>query len=669
MSGITGKILEVNLTDNKINVLKLPKEYYENFLGGTGLAAKIFFDREIYKYEPLSSENLLMFMIGPLTGTTFPGVSRFQVCARSPLTNIWGEASCGADFGKELKLAGYDGIIISGKADEPVYLLIDNDKVEIKSAKELWGKDNYEIYEYFLKLDKKLQVASIGQAGENLVKFAGISTDKGDHAARCGLGAVMGYKKLKAIAVKGNNKVKIEDEKRFNELRKKLIEKIRHDPLTRALNQYGTNSTMLLGAQIGDVPTKNWKVAIWEHAEKIDGVAVTENILIKTKACFGCLVACKRVVKIGEEVGPGPEYETAAALGSLLYNDDLNYIAKANELCNRYGVDTISCGSVIAWAMECVDAGIIDKDSCDDLEIKFGNKEVILKLIEKIAKREGIGDLLAEGVRGASKKLGKGSEKFAIHIHGLEMPMHDPRAYHGLALSYATSSRGACHTHDINLMVEMGVSKYPEISIKGGYDPISSKYKSDLTVKSQNYGQVYSSAVMCYFVASILSAKDVLDMINCVQGWEWDLDKMIKTGERIWYLKRSINYLNGMKKEDEDLPERIKKPYIEGTLPGFEKLVVKMTSIKPPKNPRIRRLINNFIYDKIFPKIKYLVRRLDKLELPGRKRLRKNPFLVVPEFSKMKEEFYNLRSLDNDGKPKRSVLENLGLKEVAEKLF
>lgn len=675
MKGWRGKILEVDLTRKELKELKLPESVYKDYLGGSGLAAKIFFDRKLYKVEPLSPENLLMFITGPLTGTTFPGCARYEVSSRSPLTNMWGEASCGAGFGPELKRCGYDGIIVGGAASAPVYLWINDGNVEIKDASSLWGKDNYEIEELLQDIhqDKKISIASIGPAGENLVRYAAILTDRGDAAARCGLGAVMGAKRLKAIVLRGKKKIEIAQKEEFEKLRKRLVDKIKLDPLTSALHKYGTNSGMQLGMQIGDVPTKNFRKALWEEGVgKIDGVAITENILQKTKACFACPIACKRVVKVDKGPykvdGPGPEYESAASLGTLLYNDNLAVVAYANELCNRLGMDTISCGSSIAFAMECYEAGILTKKDTDGLELNFGNSEAVITLIKKIAQREGIGDLLAEGVKRAAEKLGKGSEKFALHIKGMEVPMHDPRAYHGLALTYSTSTRGACHTHDMNLMIEMGVSKYPEIMIKGGYKPLSPLYRADFSVKSQNFGMIYGSAVICYFVASIISAKDLRDMISTTCGWDLSLEDMMKIGERVWYLKRSLGNLCGMSAKDDNLPERLLQPYIEGTTPGVEKVISKMMSLKPPENPTIRRIANNFTYDFIFPRMRRMIRLMNYLNISGKRRMKKNPYSVVPDLKRMLTEFYKLRNLREDGKPERESLENLGLKEVADEL-
>lgn len=675
MFGYTGKILKVDLTKKEITILNLPDEVYKNFIGGTGIAAKILFDKKIWEIDPLSPDNPLIFITGPLTGTTIPGASRYEVCGKSPLTNIWGEASCGAGFGPEIKLAGYDGIVIEGASDKPVYLYIKDEEVEIKDADFLWGKDTYETEEILKEKceDKKIQVASIGLAGENLVKFSSIVTDKGDVAARSGLGCLMGSKKLKAIAIRGTKKVKIKNEEKYKEIRKRLIEKLREDSLTRALHQYGTNSGMTLGMQVGDVPTKNWRMAIWEEgSEKIDGVAVTEKILVKAKACPFCPIGCKRVVKVDKgpyivEEGPGPEYESAASLGTLLYNDNIYALAKANELCNRYGMDTISCGSAIAFAMECYESGILTDKDTDGLKLDWGNPDIILKLIEKIAKREGLGNILSEGTRRASKIVGKGSEKFAMEVKGQEVPMHDVRAYHGLALTYAISSRGACHTHDINLMVEMGNSKYPEVGIKS-YSPLSSQNKAENSVKAQNLGMLYSSAVMCYFVISILSVNDLCESLNAVTGWDFTLEKLMKTGERIWYLKRGINNLCGVRKRDDDIPERLKNPYLEGTLPGLEKIVNLMMKMKPPKSPRIRKKANDFIYNILFPNMNKTVKILNSLSFFGKRKMRKNPYLVVPEFEKMLSEYYRLRRLKENGIPEEEKLLELGLNELKEEL-
>jgi aldehyde:ferredoxin oxidoreductase len=675
MYGYTGKILKVDLSKREINILNLPDEVYKNFIGGTGIAAKILFDEKIWEIEPLSPNAPLIFITGPLTGTTIPGSSRFEVCGRSPLTNIWGEASCGGGFGAELKLAGYDGIEIIGEAENPVYLYIKEDIIEIRDADFLWGKDTYETEEILKEKcnDKKIQVACIGIGGENKVLFASIVNDRGDVAARSGLGCVMGSKKLKAIVVRGTKKVKIKNEEEYKEVRRKMIEKLKEDSLTRALHQYGTNSGMTLGMQVGDVPTKNWRVAIWEEgSEKIDGIAFTEKLLIKTKACPFCPIACKRVVKVDTppysvKEGPGPEYESAASLGTLLYNDNIYALTKANELCNRYGIDTISCGSAIAFAMECYERGILTEKDTDGLKLEWGNPDVILKMIEKIAKREGIGNILADGVRRASRVVGRGSEKFAIEIKGQEVPMHDVRAYHGLSLTYALSNRGACHTHDITLMVEMGNSKYPEVGIKN-YPPLSSENKPENAIKAQNFGMVYSSAVMCYFPVSILSVEDICNALNAVCGWNFTLEDLMKTGERIWYLKRGINNLCGVRKKDDDLPERLKNPYLEGTLPGLEKIVNLMMKMKPPKSPKIRKRVNDFIYNVLFPNMHKTVKILNSLSFFGKRKMKRNPYLVVPEFEKMLSKYYKLRRLNENGIPEEKKLEELGLYELKEKL-
>jgi aldehyde:ferredoxin oxidoreductase len=317
--------------------------------------------------------------------------------------------------------------------------------------------------------------------------------------------------------------------------------------------------------------------------------------------------------------------------------------------------------------MECYERGILTEKDTDGLKLEWGNPDVILKMIEKIAKREGIGNILADGVRRASRVVGRGSEKFAIEIKGQEVPMHDVRAYHGLSLTYALSNRGACHTHDITLMVEMGNSKYPEVGIKN-YPPLSSENKPENAIKAQNFGMVYSSAVMCYFPVSILSVEDICNALNAVCGWNFTLEDLMKTGERIWYLKRGINNLCGVRKKDDDLPERLKNPYLEGTLPGLEKIVNLMMKMKPPKSPKIRKRVNDFIYNVLFPNMHKTVKILNSLSFFGKRKMKRNPYLVVPEFEKMLSKYYKLRRLNENGIPEEKKLEELGLYELKEKL-
>ncbi len=618
MKGYNGKILEVDLTSKIFRELIIKEELYRKYLGGTGLAAKILFDNYDFKKKisPLSAENLLIFMTGPLTATRLPGcATRFSVCSISPLTGIWGEASCGGRFGIQLKKAGFDGIVIKGVSDSPVFIKIVDGNVEIKDASRLWNKDTYEVYDILRKEEGVATSLSIGIAGENKVLFANIANEPGNYAGRCGLGAVMGSKNLKAIGVKGTKSIEFADSKKIDKLRKNIIEKQRENIIVQTLKEFGTDGGLPVLMMLGDVPIKNWNLGVWdEGSEELSGMNMSETILINKKACFGCSISCKRAVKVNEgkykiEKGPGPEYETCASFGTLCYIDDLKAVTKINELCNRYGMDTISCGGTIAFAIECAEAGILK--NTNGLKLSFGDADAILKLVEMIAKRDkGIGNLLADGSKKASKKIGKESEKFLVEVKGLEVPMHDPRAFHGLGLEYAISNRGACHVNSYQMFVELGQAFYPEIGLEGPYEGMESMGKARIVAITQNLGSIFNSTNICSLLGISFSATDILNSLSYSTGFNYTLEDMMKIGERIWYLKRGINNLLGIKRQDDRLPEKILIPTTEGAAAGS-----------------------------------------------------------VPDIELMLNEFYKIRNFDKEGRPKREKLEELGLGSLADKLY
>ncbi len=640
MKGYNGKILEVDLTSKIFRELIIKEELYRKYLGGTGLAAKILFDNYDFKRESLSpiktlssknkssdekilsssnslsSEDLLIFMTGPLTATRLPGcATRFSVCSISPLTGIWGEASCGGRFGIQLKKAGFDGIVIKGVSDSPVFIKIVDGNVEIKDASRLWNKDTYEVYDILRKEEGVATSLSIGIAGENKVLFANIANEPGNYAGRCGLGAVMGSKNLKAIGVKGTKSIEFADSKKIDKLRKNIIEKQRENIIVQTLKEFGTDGGLPVLMMLGDVPIKNWNLGVWdEGSEELSGMNMSETILINKKACFGCSISCKRAVKVNEgkykiEKGPGPEYETCASFGTLCYIDDLKAVTKINELCNRYGMDTISCGGTIAFAIECAEAGILK--NTNGLKLSFGDADAILKLVEMIAKRDkGIGNLLADGSKKASKKIGKESEKFLVEVKGLEVPMHDPRAFHGLGLEYAISNRGACHVNSYQMFVELGQAFYPEIGLEGPYEGMESMGKARIVAITQNLGSIFNSTNICSLLGISFSATDILNSLSYSTGFNYTLEDMMKIGERIWYLKRGINNLLGIKRQDDRLPEKILIPTTEGAAAGS-----------------------------------------------------------VPDIELMLNEFYKIRNFDKEGRPKREKLEELGLGSLADKLY
>ncbi|MEM3612809.1 MAG: aldehyde ferredoxin oxidoreductase family protein [Candidatus Bathyarchaeia archaeon] len=572
MFGYMGKILRVNLTDENFSIENLPNEIAEKYIGGSGLAAKIIYDEMPSEIGPLDAESLLIFATGPLTGTPTPSSGRLSICARSPL-GIWGESHAGGMFGQHLKKAGFDAVIIMGRAEKPKYLWINDDQVEFRNAEKLWGKDVYETY-WIIKGelgDKAVKIAAIGPAGEHLVKYASIICDVGK-AGRAGIGAVMGSKNLKAIAVKGTGKISVAKEAELKKFAAEVQTQLSKNPAAQGLRKFGTGGGMEAYYYMGNIPIKNHSEGVWEEdkIEKISGKRITETILDKVTPCCNCVIGCKRTVHIKEGKytnlrADGPEFETLCMLGSNLLNDDLSLIAKANDLCNRLGMDTISTGGVIAFAIEAYEKGIITKEDTGGLELRWGPSENILKLIELIANRKGVGDLLAEGVREASKRLGKGSEAFALHVKGLEAPAHNPRAFFGQALSYATMNRGACHlawphNPDRGRLV-------PEIGITVQTDRFESRSKAFLVKKMQDMMEVYDLLVVCKYASSAgLTLTQLLRFYELVTGRAMSIDEFMKTGERSFNLKRILNCRWGISSKDDVLPKRFLEPQDGGTL-------------------------------------------------------------------------------------------------------
>ena len=618
MGGYKNKILEVDLSTCKMDITDVPEDDKRQFIGGSGVAAKLFLDRFNIHADPLSPDNPLIVMTGPITGSTLPGTSRFAVCGKSPLTGIWGEGTCGGNFGPELKFAGVDGIIFKGASSNPVYLVIEDEKIELRDAKDLWGMDNYTVTDLLKERhgkERKPKVLSIGPAGENLVRFASICNDKGDFIGRTGMGALMGSKKLKALVVKGTKKVEVSYPEEYTTLRKLLVTKSRDAVVAQSFRSMGTDAGMDLGMMTGDVPIKNWSIGEdFQLSANLGGPSLTEKYLTRNHACSFCPVACKRVVKIDDgpfktEEGPGPEYETCAAFGTLIMNDDLAGVIKANEWCNRYGLDTISCGATIAFAMEAYEKGLITKKDTDGIDLTWGNIEGAIELIHKISKREGIGAILSEGTREAAKRLGKGAEEFSVEVKGLEAPMHDPRGFHGMGLAYMTSIRGACHLMHLCLGVEQGITAYPEAGFQENYIGQSSEGKAEMVKRCEDLGIPCNSLVICEFVAWTLSANDLAEMVRVTTGFDFSLKELLSCGERTWLLKRGLGNMMGASREDDRLPKRILTPVGEGAAAGS-----------------------------------------------------------VPDVEKLLREYYEIRGLDSEGKPRKEVLIKAGLGYLAKKL-
>ncbi len=563
MFGYHQKFLRVDLTNQKVLVEDLDESLLRKYVGGVGIEAKILYEETSPETAPLSPENILMAVTGPLTGTGVPTSGRHHVVARSPLTGLFGESNVGGSWGIHFKRAGFDGMAIKGRAEKPIYLWIHNGKVEFRDATPIWGKDSYESAEWLKReTTKEATAAVIGPAGERMAKIASIPHIGHivRQAARTGLGAVMGAKNLKAIVVFGDGEIPISKPDQLREHIKEITPHIQK--ATEAFGKFGTSGGIDNYEKIGNFPLKNWREGRWAGAKKISGVAMHETILSGRKACFHCPIACGRHIKVTE--GPyapmdceGPEYESIGTLGGLCLVDDLVAISKANQLCNQYGLDTISTGGIIAFAMEAYEKGILTTKETDGVELTWGNGKALVEMVHKMGKGEGIGQLMTEGVKKMAEVLGRNSIEFAIHVKGLEPSAHDPRRFFSQALSYATAARGACHNASWSHPYELALFM-PEIGIAEPQDAYQIEGKAEFTAKMQDLMCVMDALILCRFsqVGKAVNVTDHLRWIDLVTDWGMDVQEYMKVGERIFNLKRMYNCRFGVSRKDDFLPYR-----------------------------------------------------------------------------------------------------------------
>jgi aldehyde:ferredoxin oxidoreductase len=619
MASFTGRILDINLSTGAVGTSRIEDDVVRKFIGGSGLGGKLFLDRVSPNIDPLSDKNLLLLMAGPLSGTNFPTSSRLVACFKSPLTNIWGQASAGGSFAAEMKRAGYDGIAISGVSSKPVYLFIEDDKVEFKDATDLWGKDCYETTDILKERHgARVDMVEIGPAGENLVKFASIMNGKWGGVSRCGGGAVMGSKKLKAVVIRGTGKVVPAMPEEFENARKAILKIVKEGVQTEPLKSYGTALGLETNVGTGILPVKNFTIGeSTQFGPTIGGMAMTAQYLTKPHACLTCPIACKRTVRVAEgpyttEEGPGPQYETIAALGSLLVIDNLAAVIKMGTMANRYGIDTISCGVTTAFAMECFEKGLISSNDLDGGQLRWGNPDDVLAMMEKITYRRGFGDVLAEGSRSAAKKIGRNAEDYTMEIKGLEFAMYDVRGSHGHGLSFMTSNRGACHVASTIGSVESNwVFTWSDIGLTAGaYDAKADEGKGELNVPCENLDMLSNSATMCRFALMALGITDLAEALKTATGFDYNLDEIMKCGGRIWMLLRGLNNLMGVTAADDRMPKRMLSPLSDGPAAGS-----------------------------------------------------------VPNVELMLKDYYKARGLDANGRPLKEKLNSLGLSDLAAKLY
>ena len=600
-------ILKINLTTRATEEFILPKEWERGFLGGASLAARILYPFLTKELDPLAPESPLLFLNGPLSGTSGPTTGRFVICGKSPATNLWAESNIGGFWGPELRKTGYDGLWITGKSPSPVYLWVKEGRLEVRSAASVWGKDVYETQE-IVKEEigvKGARVAVIGEAGVRGVLYSSICCDHGRMAGRTGLGAVMGSKNLKAIAVYGKKKIEVADLERYSALRSQANRMLKQDNEAKMFHELGTAGGANYNEYMGGMPAKYYHQGAFPAVDNVSGSKMAESILVGTSACQGCVIACGRVVNLGDgKKRKGPEYETIVGFGPNLLIDDLVEVVRLGELCDKYGMDTISTGNTIGLAFHLFEMGKLTKQDTGGLELTWGNFMVVRQLIQMIARREGIGDLLARG----SRQFGAAfdAEDEAVQVNGLEVAYHDPRGVSGMALSYATSPRGACHNQSDYFFVDWGHTN-EKLGIRY-YDRHAQAEKAGNVALHQNWRTFFNSVVMCIFAN--VDPQMQVDLVNAACGYEWTIEDMMRSGERGWNIKRAINNRMGLTRANDKLPKALLEPYQEGGSAGF-----------------------------------------------------------VPDFPAMLEEYYEARGWDlESGKPSKEKLLELGLQDIANDL-
>jgi aldehyde:ferredoxin oxidoreductase len=569
--GYMGKVLFVDLTNRKIHEEELSEEIARSFIGGYGIGARMIIERMKVGVDPFGPDSILGFGTGPLTLSGMTSTCRFTVMGKSPLTGYWGDANSGGNFANDFKASGYDAVFFEGRADRPVYLLIRDGKVEFKDARHLWGVDTVKTEKMIRQEnnDARLKIACIGTAGERRSRIAAVMNDWGRAAARSGLGGVMGSKNLKAIACSGAPKPKIFNKARVENLMRELVKETKNNPsgMCQILTRSGTPGAMMPHMAMHDVPIKNWGGNNLEDfpESKWEGISweCLEKYVTKKYACSSCFLTCGHWVKVSTgkykvEKGHKPEYETMAAFGPLCLNDNMESLIYANELCNLHGLDTISAGGIIAFAIECYENGLITKKDTDGLELTWGNTDAIIEILKKICLREGIGDWLAEGSREAAKRIGRGAEQFSMDVGGELIPMHDPRQVPGIGATYVSDPTPARHTRSGTAFQEEGMANPTTMNILGlplkmeRYDPTGKGKAHSLVTAWQH---LINTTGLCIFAGDGLNFS-LLEMMKAVTGWNLNHNELIKTGLRISTLLHAFNLREGFKPADFAMPPR-----------------------------------------------------------------------------------------------------------------
>jgi aldehyde:ferredoxin oxidoreductase len=553
MRGYAGKYLVVDLTSGKVKVESLREDTAVSFIGGYGFGARTLYDYVPAGVDPLSPENVLAWWTGPLAGTIAPTASKYAVFARSPLTNFFGFGISSGGFAHELKSAGWDGIIFTGRSTRPVYFFVDDDHYEVRDASRLWGKTTWETEEMIKEElgDDMIRVASIGPAGEILVRIANITNDRNRQVGRTGMGAVMGSKMLKAVAVRGTRTVEVADPDGLFKLSMELNEKCQ-GPKTEKYRIYGTPANVLVHQKLGCLPSYNFQRGTFEYAEEVSGERMLQTHVRKIVACTNCPIACDHVNEVKEGPYRGAvasvDYESLNMLGPCCGVRDLNAITKAVQICDTMGVDTISAGVIVAWAMECYEKGILDNEMVGGLDLRFGNADAMIRTLEMLCRKEGkLGKLLAEGVKRASEAVGRGSEKFAIHNKGLEWGAYSMRSLKTSTLGFATSIRGACYLRSGSYQVD----------VRGSVDRLKlDRSRGKIVYDGENLYAVIDSLILCKFIRGVVSTEDMAKLYSLATGYQMTAQQMLLAGERIHNLAKCFNVRHGASRKDDYPPPR-----------------------------------------------------------------------------------------------------------------
>jgi aldehyde:ferredoxin oxidoreductase len=583
LTGYAGKIGWIDLTEGTTRIDDLDEEMARKYLGGKAMGAYLLLRHLRPKTPPYDPSNILIFITGPLSGTTFPAASRSAVITRSPMTGTFLDSYCGGFFGPHLKRAGIDALVITGKAEKPVYILVDEGKITLKEADQLWGLSTFDTEmrlqnEHRKEKGERISVAAIGPAGEKMVRFANIVNNRRCYG-RGGAGAVMGSKNLKAVVLRGNQRPGLTDEAAFKEVVGRCRRKTAEHPLTGkegVFPKVGTMMTLDLTNETGTLPTRNWQENTSEHAEVINADAFISHI-IRPKSCYACPIGCSRettATKSGVAyTTEGPEYETMYSFGPNCDIKEPEVVIAADKLCTDYGLDTISCGVVVGFAMECFEAGLLSSEDTGGSDLSFGNGDALIELIHLIGKREGLGQILAEGVKRASEKI-NGSSEFAMHVKGLELPGYDPRGMKGQALTYAVADRGGCHLRSNTLRTEI-------IGKPRAYDRYVYDEKAEMIRELQLNYATFNCLIACVFGTFALAAEDYAEALSTIMDWSVTAKEIRLIGERALNLTRLFNIREGFTRQDDTLPQRLfNQPATRGPSKGqvvdkaaFEKML------------------------------------------------------------------------------------------------